>query len=343
MVSFNTACVCAALLLSSSTRAQQSPVNANSTAGRMMLDVAVSGGAAGQALTAQDFKLLDNKAPEPVLSVRQVTPATVPVSAFIVIDAVNVPFTRVAYERSEVDKYLKANGGHLAQPTTLAVLTDKGTQISQNFTTDGNALSSSLNGADIGLREIRRNSGIWGADERVQISLTALHQLLAYSKGITGRKLIFWISPGWPLLSGPRIDLDAKQQNQIFSDVVSLYRELQQARTVLYDVNPLGPEENLLQADYYQSFLKGVRKPGDTELADLSLQVIAAQSGGLVFTGSSDVAGNLRKSEEDGRSWYEITFQPATAEHANEYHHVQVDVDKPGVTARTRDGYYAQP
>ena len=337
------ACCLAVLLLPICVRAQGNLAPADSGTRHLTLDIAVSGGAAGTALTAQDFKLLDNKAPEPILSVRQVTPATVSVSAIIVVDAVNLPFTRVAYVRSEVDKFLKANGGHLAQPTTIAILTDKGAQVSKNFSTDGNALSASLSQADIGLREVRSNSGIWGADERIQISLTGLHQVLAFCAGVPGRKLVFWVSPGWPLLSGPHIDLDAKQQDQIFADVVSLYRETQQARTVVYDINPLGPEEALIRADYYQSFLKGVRKQGDAELADLSLQVIAAQSGGRVFTGSSDVSGSLTKSEDDARSWYEIPFEAAVPEHPNEYHHVQIEVNKPGVTARTRDGYYAQP
>jgi VWFA-related protein len=194
-----------------------------------------------------------------------------------------------------------------------------------------------------GLREIGRDTGIWGANERVQISLQAVHELASYASGRPGRTIILWISPGWPLLSGPRIDLDNRQQQQIFGNVVAFSTELRQANVTLYNINPLGPGENLVRADYYTDFLKGVSKPGQTDLADISLQVLAAQSGGLVLQGSSDVSSMLSRCLDDTKAWYEITFDALGAEQPNEYHHIAISVDKPGLSARTRDGYYAQP
>ena len=338
--------ICAlAVLVSSIAPAQQLAPRDASRARSMTINVAVEAahGAAPDALTAADFKLLDNKAGKAITSVRRVTADQGPLSAILVVDAVNTNFTRVAYVRGQVEKFLKANGGRLEQPTTIAILTDKGAEISPGFSKDGNALNAALQHADIGLREIRRDSGIWGADERVQISLTALQQIIDYGGTLPGRKIVMWISPGWPLLSGARIELDSKQQKQIFGDVVSYSAKMQKANVTLYNINPLGPEENLLRADFYQSFLKGVSKPGQTDVADLSLQVLAEHSGGLVATSNSDVAGNLTRYTEDAKTWYELTFDTAVPEQPNEYHHIEVSVDKPGVTARTRDGYYAQP
>ena len=309
------------------------------------LDVVVApkSGVPVTGLVQQEFTLTDNKAARPIASFRAVTAAQEPVKVIVLIDAVNIDFTRVAYARQQVQKYLKADGGRLDHPTTIAVLTDKGTVFQKEFTQDGNALSGSLDHYTIGLREIRRDAGIWGANDRVQISLTAVQQLAAYGATLPGRKIVVWVSPGWPLLSGPRIDLDAKQQRGIFGSVVAFSRELQKANVTLYNVNPLGPEEGLLREDYYQEFVKGVSKPSQTDLADLSLQVLALQSGGLSFNGTSDVAGNLKKCVADTAAWYEISFEAPPAEQPDEYHHVQVTVDKPGLTARTRDGYYAQP
>jgi hypothetical protein len=51
----------------------------------------------------------------------------------------------------------------------------------------------------------------------------------------------------------------------------------------------------------------------------------------------------LQQCLSDVDSWYEITLNMPPAEKPNEYHHVEVKVDKPGLTVRTRDGYYAQP
>ena len=324
--------------------AQISPT-AEASSRSIHLNVVVEGksGSPVVGLQRQDFTLLDNKSPQPFTSFKAVSVVQEPVQVILLIDAVNIDFRRVAYVREEVQKFLRANGGHLAHPTTIAVLTDKGTQMQKDFSSDGNALSASLDHDAIGLRQITRSTGIWGANDRVQISLTAVRQLTAYAASVPGRTVVLWVSPGWPLLSGARIQLDSKQQQQIFGDVITFSTQLRQANVTLYNINPLGPGENLLRADYYQDFVKGVSKSDQTDLADLSLQVLAAQSGGLVLQGDSDVAGLLTRCFEDTASWYEITFDPPPAERPNEYHSIAITVDKPGLTARTRTGYYSQP
>jgi VWFA-related protein len=345
-ISMRVCLVVAALLPSLDTASAQqiSPaVNSSSRSLRLNVIVTPKAGLPVTSLQKQDFTLMDNKSPLPITSFRAVNSGQEPVKVILVIDGVNTDFDRVAYVQEQVQKFLRANGGELAHPTTIAVLTDKGTQFQKDFSGDGNALSASLDHYTVGLREINRSSGIWGANDRVQISLTAVRQLAGYAASIPGRKIVLWVSPGWPLLSGARIDLDSKQKQQIFGDVVTFSKELQQSNMTLYNINPLGPEENLLRADYYESFVKGVSKPSQTDLADLSLQVLAVQSGGLALNGSSDVSGSLQKCLADTEAWYEIIFDTPFAERPNEYHHVEITVDKPGLKARTRDGYYAQP
>ena len=65
----------------------------------------------------------------------------------------NTSYENIAYERGEVDKFLRANGGHLPQPMALAFFTDTGTQIQSTYTTDGNALSTSFDQYAIGSTE----------------------------------------------------------------------------------------------------------------------------------------------------------------------------------------------
>lgn len=315
----------------------------NKSSIRLVVMVAPKAGQQVTNLAKQDFIVVDNKSPRPITSFKEINSGQESVKVILLIDAVNSGFERVAYVREQVKKFLQTNGGHLAHPTTIAILTDDGTQIQKDFTSDGKGLSSSLDHNTIGLRQITRNSGIWGADERFQISLTAMRQLTAYAATIPGRKIVLWVSPGWPLLSGGNIQLSSKQQQQIFGNVVAFSKQLQEANLTLYNINPLGPDENLFYAHYYQNFLQGVSNPGQTDLADLSLQVIAIQSGGLVFNGSSDVTGSLKRFMADTESWYEITFETPAAERPDEYHQIETTVDKPGLIARTRDGYYAQP
>jgi VWFA-related protein len=295
-------------------------------------------------LQQQDFTLLDNDVPQAITSFAAVSGRQAPIEVVLVIDAVNTAYQTVAFERSQIDSFLHAEGGHLAHPLALAIFTDKGTEIlGGEFSSDGNALSTTLDREDIGLRSIQRSAGYYGATERLQLSLRALDQLVASESGRPGRKVILWVSPGWPLLSGPNALLDSKQQQQIFGDIVNISTKMRAARVTLYSINPLGTGESLSQASYYKEFLKGVSKPGQVDVGNLGLQVLAIQSGGLALDLSNDLARSLQECLADAAPYYEISFNSAPAERPNEYHRLEIKLAKPGLTARTRQGYYAQP
>ena len=182
---------------------------------------------------------------------------------------------------------------------------------------------------------------MWGATERVQLSLTAVGQLVAKEASQPGRKAIVWVSPGWPLLYA-RFP-DATLQQQTFANIVRISTALLQARVTLYDVDPLGAGQAPLHATYYKNFLQGISKPSQTQVADLGLQVLAIQSGGLLLNSSNNIASLLEQCLSDMAPYYELSFEPSPAERPNEYHRLDVHVDKPGLIARTRQGYYAQP
>ena len=153
---------------------------------------------------------------------------------------------------------------------------------------------------------------------------------------------MLWISPGWPLLSGPNVHLSAKQQEGIFATIVDLSTQLREARLTLYSIDSIGADENLTQVDYYQSFVKGVSETDQAQIGNLGLQVLATQSGGLALN-STGVTELLQQCIADTDAYYEISFASAPAERPNEYHHIEVRVTKPGLISRTRQGYYAQP
>jgi VWFA-related protein len=336
--------LCASFACTALLGAQQNAAPGPAPTSRINLDVVVtakSGPPVGD-LQQQDFTLLDNKTPRHLTSFQAVAGSQNTTHILLVIDAVNTSYENIAYERAEVDKFLRANGGHLPQPMALAFFTDTGTQIQSNWTTDGNVLSASFDQYAIGLRNLRRSSQ-YEAQDRFSLSLKALGQIVQHEADVPGRKLIFWVSPGWPLLSGPRVELDGKQLNEIFASIVGLSTELRRARVILYSISPLGTNEGLGRNFYYQSFLKGVSNANKAELGNLSLQVLAVQSGGLALTSSNDVASLLQQCLADAQSYYEVSFDPSPADRRDEYHSLEIKVDKPGLTARTRQGYYAQP
>ena len=155
--------------------AQQSAPPSNIPDNAIHLDVVVTpkSGAPIAGLRQQDFTVLDNNSTNPITSFKAVSDSNTGVEVVIVIDAVNTSYQNIAYERQEISKFLRSDGGHLAYPTTLAVITDTGSKMQNNFSTDGNAIDKSLSDSTIGLRDLRRSSGFYGATERLQLSLSA--------------------------------------------------------------------------------------------------------------------------------------------------------------------------
>jgi VWFA-related protein len=334
-----------ALLVFTSVACGQETVPAARPAGaQIKLDVVVTPGSGlpVPGLRQQDFTLLDNKVPVPITRFQASSVAQAPVQAILVIDTLNIPLIGVGREQGEIAKFLRANGGHLAVPTVLTVFSEKGFEALGGPTQDGNALASTLAGANFTERTIRRSQGVYGAEDRYLISVNALEQLVTREGARVGRKMILWVSPGWPLLSGPGIQLESRQQKRVFQNVVDLSTQMRQARVTLYSLDSYGVGEPLGRALYYQDFLKGVSNDSQVAIGDLALQVLAVQSGGLALS-STGVADLLEKCVADARAYYEISFAALPAEKRDEYHHVEVKVAEPGMVARARQGYYAEP
>jgi VWFA-related protein len=299
----------------------------------------------GEAVTGleqKDFTLLDDKTPRQITSFEAIDGSKQPVEAILLIDSVNTPYTEVAQERIQIGRFLHANGGKLALPTALAVFGDSGIAIQGSYSRDGNGMATGLDKYTISLRAIGRSGGVEGAAERLDDSLKALRTLTTYEAQRPGRKIILWVSPGWPLLSGPGIQLSSHDQQTIFNEITLLSSGLREAQTSVYAINPLGIGESLQNVFYYQQFLSGVKRPNEVSIGNVALQVIATQTGGLVLN-STDVATLLQECIADNAAYYRLSFEPAPTEIRDVYHPLKVTVAKPDATAATSTGYYAEP
>jgi hypothetical protein len=59
--------------------------------------------------------------------------------------------------------------------------------------------------------------------------------------------------------------------------------------------------------------------------------------------GIRDLSSLIDRCVTDAKTYYVLTYNPPPAAHPNEYHDIVIKVDRPGLTARTRIGYYSQP
>jgi VWFA-related protein len=314
---------------------------------RMTLNVPVTdqSGHVISGLQQQDFTLLDNKLPVKIVSFRRVEGASAapdpPVEVVLVIDEVNTSFHDIAIEREQVEKFLSQNDGKLAWPVSLVFFSLQGAA-GGTPSRDGNSLIAELKQHKTPLRGAALSQGTYGAFDRINLSVRTLGQFADYEAKRPGRKLVVWLSPGWSFLSSPRVETRFMNQQGLFNSIVNLSDALPRADITLYNVNPLGSGSGVLKS-YYKDFIKGVKTATQAKIGNLALQVLAYQSGGLVLNSSNDLAAEIATCVSDANAFYVLSFETAVGDGPNEYHALELTVNKSGSEARTRSGYYAQP
>src|ERR1035438_7609834 len=99
-------------------------------------------------LEPRDFTLLDNGHPSPILSFQAFNETTTqpipPVEVILLIDTLDLPFKLAMHEGDELERFLRQNGGHLAQPVSIFGLSNTGLWTLAKPSTDGNALAESV-------------------------------------------------------------------------------------------------------------------------------------------------------------------------------------------------------
>jgi VWFA-related protein len=312
----------------------------------MHIDVVVTdkSGKPVSGLELKDFTLLDNKQPAKIVSFRAVDASAqkpdIPAEVILVLDAVNLDNLAARLSRDEMVKFLRQNDGHLAQPVSVFLFTDEGMKVLLQASTDGNALAAQLAQTESGLRSLGRASGGYGDIERLQLSIKWVAQIADAESKRPGRKLLLWAGPGWPLLDRPDLVQSNKGQQQTFNEIVKLSTLMREAEMTLYSVSVGDPGPGTF---LYEGFLKGVKTADKANPSELGTKVLAVQTGGRVISPDNDMAAQIARCVQDASTYYTISFDPPRADKANEYHDLKIEVDKPGLTARTNTGYYNQP
>lgn len=332
----------------------QRPVpNAQAPKGKIKLDVLVtdaSGHPVG-GLTQQDFTLLDDKKPQPIRFFNAIHGGAgssaendPPVEVILLVDEANNLLHNIAYERYQIDRFLRQSGGRLAQPVTLMIFNDRGVQTQPQPTTDGNAVAEAFDRTTASMHIIPVAGG-YDAIERADLSLRMLEKIAAVETGKPGRKLLIWIGPGWPMLDGPSYSPSDRSRRNGFNGIVEVGQMLREARITLYVINAIDPGSSgqMMRKDIYKDFLKPVKSPHEMQSGDLAGPVFAIHSGGMVFNTTGDLAALISTCVAEAKPYYTLGFDPASAEHTDEYHELEVKVDKPGLKARTNTGYYSEP
>jgi len=202
-------------------------------------------------------------------------------------------------------------------------------------------------------------------DARVGTTLTAFRYIAQAVAGMPGRKNLVWVTGSFPLATYTRIiqySADAVNDPnavRIENDYEDMIREtgsrLNDAQVAVYPVDARGLIGELLGGAERQGVSNtGELKTGpeyaqDVQLASrtlqetqASMQQMAADTGGKLFTNRNDLDHSVALSAQDGAAYYLLGYTPASKADGK-FHKIAVKVNRPDVTVRARHGYYAFP
>jgi VWFA-related protein len=320
--------------------------------GLVRLDVVVTdkSGKPIAGLEPRDFTLLDDGLPERILSFQAYDGITTrpdpPVEVILVIDTLNLTPDKSSLAKSEVERFLRRNNGHLAQPVSIYLLSNTGLSSMPQPVADSNVLAEAIAlGRDLPV--VRQSSAFrvrqTYAENGQIVRLTAggianrssvksLASIAIEERRKPGKKLLFWLGPGWPV--------EVLGGDIAFDSITELSTRLREARISLWSATEWPyPDTHFA----YQDFLAPLKSGERVQSGNLALAVLAIQSGGGLLETSSDLEGAIRKCIEKESTFYTLTFDPPFANEEDDYHDLKLVLDKPDLTALTNTGYYNQP
>ena len=302
-------------------------------------------------LTQQDFTLQDNGQPAKILSWQAFDGITArpdpPVEVILVIDELNLPAALVSAANDEARNFLQQNHGHLAQPVSIYRITKDGLSASAQPSLDGNLLADEIAHrseprtiwrAQMVSQSIGRLAKDGALHSKLQ-SLVALGSIAIEERRKPGRKLMFWLGPGWHFENAVGIGA--------FDFLTELLTRLREARIELWKAT----EWPYFSANGQPALLGDVVFPEDltdltpekVSLINLALYVVATQTGGGVLATPSNLGALIGKRVEEASKFYSLTFDPPPTNKVDEYHDLKVEVSESNSSVRTSTSYYNQP
>lgn len=250
-----------------------------------------------------------------------------PVEVIFVLDFVNTKPDEWQALSAQVAKFLRENEGQLAYPTALVNFLPDDLQIQEEPLANGNGLARAI-------EKMPPPSGA-GEFDPFDASLRALSAIVNAEAAAPGRKLMFWIGPGWMTPSSLAQTASARDSDLNWTTLVSVTNQLRDGRIVLFG----GRAGESARGGGAQ----GMRSAAQLNMANLGLEAIAERSGGsgLVATDKDDaLLSQIEKDVAEAAPYYRLTIGPSHADGQDAYHEVKIGVGRPGLTAHAITGYF---
>ena len=301
------------------------------------------------------------------LSQHSGAPASVTV---ILLDALNTKFEDQVYAKQQIVKFLRTI--HPEDCVALYAL-GGGLRVLHDYTTDSTDLlrklaayrgenlpdlsaseTTSLSGADTLQLNSWLRGGATGAEadfymvNRVQGTLRAIEFIANHLATLPGRKNLIWVSGGFPLDIGfddPESMHDASRERRTFSEEVDrTVRAVNNANLAIYPVDARGlVTDARFSAENRTVDLTPKLAMGPVVKNQETMRELASRTGGRAYYNTNDLKNAIRDAIQDSRVTYTLGFYPKSETFDGKFHELKVKIDRPGINARYRKGYFDLP
>jgi VWFA-related protein len=171
-------------------------------------------------------------------------------------------------------------------------------------------------------------------------TMGALQSVLHGLQQLPGRKSLVFLSEGFV-------------QNDRFGERSETYQRLRavtdlanRASVVVYAINPAGLETFSPYSAEQPDPSTGQSSRKASEEARGGLSTLADETGGLLLTDNNDISGAVGHILDDQSGYYLIGYKPDESlfkpDNAGlKYHKIEIKMKRPGLTVRSRKGFYA--
>jgi VWFA-related protein len=195
-------------------------------------------------------------------------------------------------------------------------------------------------------------------DLRLTYTLNALTTIARALAGYPGRKNLIWISEAFPLSIDPNMELTGDTfagTRNYGPQIAEAADSLIDAQIAMYPIDARGlVPSSLFDASNSgrDKFGRSMSRPGrmataiSAESAQLqnvhgAMQEMADRTGGRAFYNTNGIDTAIRKSIEDGSTYYTLAYYPENKNWNGKFRKIHVKVNRSGVKLRYRLGYYA--
>jgi len=195
-------------------------------------------------------------------------------------------------------------------------------------------------------------------DLRLTYTLNALTSIARALSGYPGRKNLIWISEAFPLSIDPNMELTGDTfagTRNYGPQIAEAADSLIDAQIAMYPIDARGlvppsvfDASNTGRDKFGRSMSRPVRMTSaiSAESAQLqnvhgAMQEMADRTGGRAFYNTNGIDAAIRKSIEDGSTYYTLAYYPENRNWNGKFRKIHIKVNRSGVKLRYRLGYYA--